>query len=36
MREWLLGMVPVVVMIDFVVNPDHMTWVLAVMKNALR
>jgi hypothetical protein len=36
MREWLLGLAPVVILIDFVVYPGHMTWVLAAVRNALR
>lgn len=36
MREWLLGLAPVVVIIDFVINPGHMTWVLTMVRNTLR
>jgi hypothetical protein len=36
MREWLLGLVPVVVIVDFVINPGHMTWLVVAVKNALR
>jgi hypothetical protein len=36
MREWLIGLVPLVVVVDFVINPGHMTWMLAAIRNALR
>ena len=36
MREWLLGLLPVVVIIDLVINPGHMAWMVAAVKNTLR
>ena len=36
MREWLLGLVPVVVIVDLALNPGHMAWMLAAVRNALR
>jgi hypothetical protein len=35
MREWLLGLVPVVLIVDFVLYPTHLNWVLAAAKNLL-
>jgi hypothetical protein len=36
MREWLLGLVPVVLIVDFVLYPAHLTLVLAAARNLLR
>ena len=36
MREWLLGLVPVVLVVDLVVNPGHMSWLLAAAMRILR
>ena len=36
MREWLFGLAPVALLIDFVINPGHMAWVIAAVRNALR
>jgi hypothetical protein len=36
MREWLLGLVPVVLIIDFLLHPAHLTYVLLTVKGFLR
>ena len=36
MREWLLGLVPVVLLVDFVINPAHLSLALTVVKNLFR
>jgi hypothetical protein len=36
MREWLLGLVPVVLIIDVILYPQHLAWFLAGAKNLLR
>jgi hypothetical protein len=35
MREWLLGLVPVVLIIDFLIYPAHLSFVLSTVKNFL-
>jgi hypothetical protein len=36
MREWLLGLVPLVLIIDVILYPHHLAWFLAGAKNLLR
>jgi hypothetical protein len=36
MREWLLGLVPVVLIVDFVLYPAHLALVLSAARNLLR
>jgi hypothetical protein len=35
-REWLLGLLPVALLIDFVINPAHLSFALNVAKNLFR
>jgi hypothetical protein len=36
MREWLLGLVPVVLLVDFVINPAHFSFALTMVTNFFR
>ncbi len=36
MREWLLGLVPVALLIDVVINPSHLSFALSMVKNLFR
>jgi hypothetical protein len=36
MREWVLGLVPVVLIVDFMLYPAHLTWLLLAARNLLR
>jgi len=36
MREWLLGLVPVLLIVDLVLYPAHLAWFLAGAKSLLR
>ena len=36
MREWLLGLVPVVLIIDFLLYPAHLSYVLLTVRHLLR
>jgi hypothetical protein len=36
MREWLLGLVPVVLIVDVVLHPAHLAWFLAGARTLLR
>jgi len=36
MREWLLGLVPVALLIDVVIDPAHLSFALSMVKHLFR
>jgi hypothetical protein len=36
MREWLLGLVPVALIVDFLVYPAHLSYLVFTVKHLLR